>query len=127
MKADDFFVSSRSARWIITLFLVLLGTNVGRTAGVDSRKSDHTKSLFKANCAVCHGEDGTGAFLGKRLQAPDLTSHEVQSQPNAALEHIIKEGKNGMPPFGDRLDSQEIRSLVAHVRHLAPNAGAAKK
>jgi cytochrome c6 len=75
---------------------------------------------------MCHGEDGTGTPLGKRLQAPDLTSKEVQSQPSAALASTIRGGKNNMPPFGDRLNSEEIESLVAYVRRLGAKPTATK-
>jgi cytochrome c6 len=123
----DNFPLGRSACLRITLLLLFLLANAGRMVGADSSRADERKELFKSNCAICHGEDGTGTPLGKRLQAPDLTSRTVQSRPNTALEQMVKTGKNSMPPFADRLDDQHIKSLILFVRRLAANAAAAKK
>ena len=127
MITDHVSLLRKLAGLTVVLAVLFLWMGVRRATGADSGKSNQGQELYKANCTICHGEDGTPTPIGKRLQAPDLTSREVQSQPNAALERIMKDGKNNMPPFGDRLDSQQIKSLVTHVRRLAVNTGAAKK
>lgn len=78
--------------------------------------ADTGESLFKANCAVCHGEDGHGTATGKALNAPDLSSAPVQKLTNAQIEEQIENGKNNMPPFKSTLSASQIKLLVAYVR-----------
>jgi len=78
------------------------------------------ESLFKTNCALCHGDDGAGTELGKRFKVKDLRSKETQDKTSAALAQIVHDGKDNMPPFGKRLDDNQIQSLIGYIRHLAP-------
>jgi len=73
---------------------------------------------YKANCAICHADDGSGTALGKRLHAKDLRAKEVQDKPSEALAQTIRAGKNNMPAFGNRLDGDQIQKLVDYIRHL---------
>lgn len=76
--------------------------------------------IFKANCVLCHSEDGSGSSAtGKALKAKDLRSDEVQKQSDEELAEVISKGKNKMPSFGHKLSGAQIASLVAEVRHLA--------
>ena len=79
---------------------------------------DTAASTYKANCVICHGEDGSGTPLGIRLKAKDLRSKEVQDKTPAALTQVITAGKNNMPAFGNRLDKDQIQTLVEYVRTL---------
>jgi cytochrome c6 len=83
--------------------------------------TDSAAATFKANCAVCHGADGAGTPLGTRLHAPDLRTKETQEKTPAALTQTITAGKNHMPAFGTKLDSQQIQKLVEYIRtfHVA--------
>ena len=64
-------------------------------------------SIFKSQCATCHGADGAGTTLGKSLQAPDLRSARIQRQPASALGQVVREGKGNMPAFGRGLDEAQ--------------------
>ncbi len=81
-------------------------------------------SVFQANCAVCHGDDGGGSAVGKSLHTPDLRSAKVQQQSNAELARFIGEGKGAMPAFKDRLDHPQILNVVRHIRHLEKHSEA---
>lgn len=74
--------------------------------------------VFKGNCSVCHGNDGAGSALGKRLKTPDLRSKGVHQKPTATLIHAITAGKDKMPPFGEQLSADQIKALVDYVRSL---------
>ena len=77
-------------------------------------------NIFKTNCVLCHGANGSGATTaGKALKAKDLRSPEVQKQTNAALIKVINEGKGKMPAFADRIEADDMKKLVAYVRQLA--------
>ena len=77
---------------------------------------DTSASTYKANCVICHGEDGSGTPLGIRLKAKDLRSKEVQDKPSKELAETIHTGKGNMPAFGTRLSSDQIDKLVEYVR-----------
>lgn len=96
---------------------------VGTTPANAASKSDHpshsaAKDLFHADCSVCHGDNGAGSQIGKSLHAPDLRSSQVQSQSDKYLDDFIRHGHGAMPPFGSRLSSEQIESLVKYVRYL---------
>lgn len=71
-------------------------------------------ALFTANkCATCHGADGKG----KLKDARDFTDAAWQKkESDAELASVIKNGKKPMPPYGDKLNADEIKALVAYVR-----------
>lgn len=79
---------------------------------------DSPAKLFKANCLMCHGEDGAGSPLGQRLHTPDLRSKEIHDKPEATLEQSVTAGKNNMPPFGTRLNHDQIKKLIEYVRQF---------
>ena len=84
------------------------------------RAQNDPVKLFKANCALCHGPDGSGNTpTGKAMKAKDLKSDEVQKQTDAELAELITKGKGKMPAFGPKFSPDVIKSLVAYVRQLA--------
>lgn len=90
-----------------------------------SASADDGAPLWKANCAMCHGQDGKGdTMMGHRLDIKDLTDPKVQASfTDADATKAIKEGvtDNGakkMRAFGDKLSDDQIKDLVAYVRSL---------
>jgi cytochrome c oxidase cbb3-type subunit III len=76
-------------------------------------------TIFQEQCVSCHGTDGHAATdMGKKVQAADLTSEAVQRNSDSQLTKILKEGKNKMPSFQDKLDDDEIKAVIAYVRQL---------
>lgn len=98
------------------LFAGAIALALGATARVSSAADDTGQDVFKANCVVCHGEDGTGTATGKALMAPDLHSDAVQKLTDAQITDQISNGKNNMPPFKNTLSADQIKSLVTYVR-----------
>lgn len=77
-------------------------------------------ALFKSKCALCHGEDASGATpTGRALKAKDLRSEEVQKNSDAVLTEVITKGRNKMPAFGQKLKPDQIQQLVTYIRRLA--------
>jgi mono/diheme cytochrome c family protein len=74
------------------------------------------KEIFARKCETCHGSDGAGTPVGKSLKVANLRSVLVQKKSDAELTHIISEGKNNMPPFGNALTPDELKALVSYVR-----------
>lgn len=79
--------------------------------------------LYGAECAMCHGLDGTTATETGRWMYPraaNLRSPSVPSYSNRELFWIIKNGirLSGMPAFGKVESDQHIWSLVQYLRTL---------
>lgn len=82
-------------------------------------QSDAAK-VFKANCTLCHSDDGSGSSsTGKAMKAKDLRSDEVQKQSDTALSEVIAKGRGKMPPFGAKIKPDGVTTLVAYIRTLA--------
>jgi len=99
----------------------LLITTVLSSAGVVVAAD--ASATWNANCASCHGKDGSGAtMMGKKLNIKDYRDAKVQAIfSDAEAERAIKEGvktngKETMKPFGGKLSDSEIKALVAHIR-----------
>ncbi|MGA6985416.1 MAG: cytochrome c [Terriglobales bacterium] len=73
--------------------------------------------LFKSKCAGCHGADGTGSAMGKKMGAHDFTTADVQGMSDTQLTDIITNGKNKMPKYAS-LKPEDIKGLVAYIRTL---------
>jgi mono/diheme cytochrome c family protein len=84
------------------------------------RAQKDAATVFKANCVLCHGADGSGSTpTGKALKAKDLKSDEVQKQSDQELAAVITKGRGKMPAFGSKFSPDLINSLVAYIRQLA--------
>ena len=80
---------------------------------------------WSANCASCHGKDGSGnTAMGKKLSVKDYTSAKVQAEfTDAKIASTIKDGvteggKVKMKSFKDKLSDDDVKALVAYVRSL---------
>lgn len=73
--------------------------------------------LFAANCAVCHGDAGTG---GRSVGAPNLTDAIwLYGGDRATLTATVTNARSGvMPAWGHRLDPVTIKMLAAYVHSL---------
>lgn len=69
--------------------------------------------IFAAKCAVCHGKDGTGSPVGKKLGAPDLKKLK-EGEPQIAA--TITNGKGKMTAFKGKLSPEEIDAVAKYVK-----------
>jgi mono/diheme cytochrome c family protein len=78
------------------------------------------KKIFGFDCAQCHGTAGDGkGNVPKDLKIPDLTKAEtLKDYTDGALFYRIKRGHGGMPPEGDRVQTDQLWDLVNYVRSL---------
>ena len=84
--------------------------------------------IFRTNCFVCHGLDGTGngPLAGKLETKPaDLTDNDsLEKKSDRELFKIIEgtephgQVSDDMPQWGLAIPHTQIRSLVAYVRFL---------
>lgn len=80
----------------------------------DSKK--YEASLFRQNCAICHGAEAEGKTLDDGKQVPSLRSGEHKFNSEAEIYRQISEGGNGMTPFRNQLTDREIHLMVDFVR-----------
>jgi mono/diheme cytochrome c family protein len=76
------------------------------------------ESQYRMKCTLCHGPDGSGSSLGRKMKVHDLRSPEVQKMSDADLTYIISNGKNNMPPFKNKLGPEQIPQVLNYVREL---------
>ncbi len=95
---------------IISLFLgfaVLYFSCAEGNKNSDSRARNPV-DLWKQNCTICHGKDGSLAINGaKDLKLSDLSME--------SRELVIKKGKGLMIGFEDRLSDKEIKALAQYT------------
>lgn len=104
--------------------IVIITVSLLAASAISVRAAD-AKANWDANCAQCHGKDGSAnTKMGKQLNAKDLTDPKVQAAfSDAKATESIKEGvkengKTTMKAFGGKLTDDEIKALVAYTRTL---------
>ena len=99
-----------------SVFLVPASTpSLAQTA---AQSSGTPREIFAQNCAMCHGPDGAGTPLGKRMGVADLRSADVQKQAHSALAQVVSNGRNNMPAFKAKLSGDQIAALIKYIRQL---------
>jgi cytochrome c oxidase cbb3-type subunit III len=88
------------------------------------------EALFQANCAFCHGGDGTGKnWIGQFMEpkARDLTQYSAQTLPPQRLRQVIRDGLPGtsMPAWRAVLKPAEIDAIGAYVERVMFTPGPA--
>ena len=113
---------SAASKYVKTALVVALAIlAAGSQATAQTAASlDSAGATYKANCAICHGDDGAGSAIGARLHVKDLRSKEVQDRSAKELEQIVRAGTGNMPAFGSRLDGEQIQKVIEFVRQKAP-------
>jgi cytochrome c6 len=101
----------------IDLKVLTLAAALAVVLGFSSPAHAQGADLFKSKCAGCHGADGTGSAMGKKMGAHDFTSADVQKMSDAELTDIITNGKNKMPKY-PALKPEEVKGLVAYIHTL---------
>ena len=115
------------------------GQNQGSQGGSaeDRDRISQGESIFRANCAACHGANGEGQpdwYIRKAdglLPAPPLngdghtwhhgdgTLYRIVSQGGAIYESPdLPNYKSGMPAFGETLSHEEIIAVISYVKSL---------
>jgi mono/diheme cytochrome c family protein len=81
------------------------------------------KENWEKHCQKCHGPDGKGQTkMGRQSGVKDYTDPKVQAelQDEKAIkiikEGVVEKGKKKMDPYGEKLNDDEIKALVAYIR-----------
>lgn len=85
-----------------------------------------TARLFNINCAICHGEKGTGngplATSGKIGGVANLALEAYVKMADGTMFHSITYGKNNMGSYASQLDRKQRWMIVKYIRTLQPKA-----
>ena len=108
-------ISVMKTKSIITMTAILGVAAASQAADVTANWEKH--------CLKCHGKDGTGnTKMGKQSGVKDYTDPKVQeamkddSAVRIIKEGIVEKGKKKMDPYGDKLNDEEIKALIAYMR-----------
>lgn len=83
---------------------------------VISESKAYEASMFRQNCAICHGPEGEGKTLDDGKQIPNLREGEFKYKADAEIYRHISEGGNGMISFRGQLTEREINMMVRFVQ-----------
>lgn len=77
------------------------------------------KSIYDANCAACHGEDGVGTVLG----AADFTDLRfIDDRAPRDFYLTVTQGKGSMPAWQGRLSQEERWAVINYLRTFSYDA-----
>jgi cytochrome c len=101
-------------------------TNPAKPTGASQ---EHAKSLYARDCALCHGEDGSGKTdLAKDMKLTLLDWTDPKSLANRSdkeLFHAIRVGKDSMPAEEEgRAKDPEVWNLIIYIRGFAKGQAA---
>jgi hypothetical protein len=113
---------------IVTLFISLALIGCIRSSSstqryIISESREYEASLFRQNCAICHGPEAEGKTLESGIRTPNLREGEFKYKTDAAIYHHIADGGNGMVPFRGQLTEREINLMVRFVQDKLRSQG----
>ncbi len=73
-------------------------------------------SLYRQNCAICHGAEGEGKTLADGRVVPSLRSGNFKMRTSDAIYKQIADGGNGMLPFRRALTERELKMMTDFVQ-----------
>jgi mono/diheme cytochrome c family protein len=86
-----------------------------RKSYVIADSKTYEASLFRQNCAVCHGTEANGKEMDGRI-IPSLRYGEAAKKTEQEIYDQIKNGKLPMPAFKDQLTEEDIQKMVIFIR-----------
>jgi len=106
------------------------GLSNAAPGGLDASNASSARNLYVTDCADCHGRSGNGdgpRAVHLRTTIRSFADCDWMSmRSDAILFLLIKKGSGAvglapeMPPFGGRLDDEQISDLIGYVRIFCP-------
>ena len=88
-----------------------VGASVNSPVTVPAHPGKRTYLMY---CTSCHGSNGQG---NNGLGADFVNDKSRLAKPDAELIDDIRNGEGRMPAWGSILSDQEIRDVLAYIRH----------
>ena len=86
-----------------------------RKSFVIANSKSYEASLFRQNCAICHGQEADGKQMDGRI-IPSLRYGDAANKTEQEIYDQIAHGKLPMPAFKNQLTEDEIRRMVKFIR-----------
>lgn len=102
--------------FIVFAVLACSNSRANRNSFVIATSKSYEASIYRQNCAVCHGAEADGKEVGGKL-IPSLRYGDAAKKTREEIYNQIKYGKLPMPAFGQQLTEDEINKMVGFVRH----------
>src|SRR5688572_19095572 len=106
-------------KWLIVLGFMAAGSfacfDSQRKRFVVAESKLYEASLFRQNCAICHGPEAEGKTLDDGTKVPSLREGEFKFKTEAEVYNQIANGGNGMVPHRYQLTERELRLLTKLV------------
>lgn len=84
---------------------------------VDAAPKSNIATVYKEQCAKCHGAEGKGL---PGLGTPNFADAKWQSRKkDKEIYDIIAKGSGIMPGYSETLSKTQINGLVRHIRAFA--------
>lgn len=101
---------------LLAAVLVLVVAAVGCSDPVEGK---YGEDLYRATCAHCHGAD-LGGGIGPPIGAG---SNAATSLSDAQIAGVIAVGPGAMPSYRNRLDDEQVASVIAYLRSVQGGGG----
>ncbi|MFN6518692.1 MAG: cytochrome c6 PetJ [Nostoc sp. CreGUA01] len=104
----------------ILLLILLLAIALFKLTFISPALAAETSNgakIFEANCASCHIGGGNILITQKTLKQEALSKYLENYDRDSieAIIHQVRNGKNAMPAFKDKLSPEEILQVAAYV------------
>lgn len=86
-----------------------------RKGFVIAESKSYEASLFRQNCAICHGLEADGKEMNG-VMIPSLRYGEAATKTEEEIYIQIHDGKLPMPSFKNQLTDDEIKRMVKFIR-----------
>ena len=83
---------------------------------VIAEDKSYEASLFRQNCAICHGREAEGKEMDGKV-IPSLRRGDVEQKSEQEIYNQIYNGGNGMLPFKGQLSENEIQRMVKFIKY----------
>jgi len=115
-------MTDKIAPWVLDKALERRAKDVNDPIAKDPGAIARGLSHYRENCLPCHGAPGMEPaefHEGMNPSPPDIDAPALQHDSDAELFWVVKNGirMTGMPAFGVNHKDEEIRDIVAFVRH----------
>jgi mono/diheme cytochrome c family protein len=101
--------------FIVFLIAACVEKKFKRAGVVIAESKSYEASLYRQNCAVCHGTEAYGKEVNGKF-VPSLRFGDVEKKSEQEIYEQIAHGKLPMPAFKNQLTEDEIQKMVIFIR-----------